>query len=96
MFAGAVISRGRGRTRTGLSGAVLKSVLSLTEVERLMGHSRPGGQVQEKKSLISFLQQLSRRQSGGRNRICPSVCPLLISIVSKLAAEVLLQLNLKA
>lgn len=65
----------------------LKSVPSLTEVDRLMDRSRPGGQVQEKKSLT---------YRGGVEEGIRSVCTLLISIVSKLAAEVRRQLNLKA
>lgn len=36
------------------NSSVLNSVLSLTEVEQLIDHSRPGGEVQGKKSLISF------------------------------------------
>lgn len=59
------------------NSCVFKSVLSLTEVERLMDRSRPGGDDEEKKSLISCLPQLLQRQSGGSNRIRLSVCTVL-------------------
>lgn len=75
------------------NSCVFKSVLSLTEVERLMDRSCPRGDDEEKKSLISCLQQILQRQSGGSNRICLSVCTVLFSIVSMLAAEVQQQLN---
>lgn len=55
------------------NSCVFKSVLSLTEVERLMDRSCPRGDDEEKKSLISCLQQILQRQSGGSNRICLSV-----------------------
>lgn len=48
---------------------VLKSVLSLTEVEQLIDHSHPRGEVQEKKSPIYSPYQLLLWQRRGSNRI---------------------------